>query len=309
MRQNPLSPRVLVLSWAAALLAWPFTWLLLAVAQGLGTRVAGGSWIGVAVPLGLHPWGVVNEPSIAFANTEASLFLYWLPPQLVALAVALLLPTLAPVPPSWRSEAFVFQLATASAVLGLGWAPPLGIADGPAAGLARFWEISPTVFVSVSAAVGAFVVQIPGMRMASRLWVEPGGPTRRRRLLVALGHAFVPAVGWGCAVIALGWRFPLEAVVTAGAVLLGTLVGAWLWVPRAPLRPRPEVGWGNAVAVAVLGIAAFAGALWAGAPRGGGGRAIVWGEAGQTANLRPGVEVVRLTMHPAPKKPPARSAP
>ena len=309
MRQNPLSPRVLLLSWAMALFAWPFAWLLLAVAQGLGVRVAGGGWIGVAVPLGLHPWGVVNEPSIAFANTGASLFLYWLPPQMVALAVALLVPTVVPVPPSWRSETFVFQLATASTVLGLGWAPPLGVADGPASGLARFWQIPPTVFVSVSAAVGAFVVQIAGMRMASHLWSEPGGPTRRRRVLVALGHAVVPAIGWAVTVIALGWRFPQEAVVTAGTVLLGTLLGAWIWVPRSPLRPRPEVGWGNVIAAAVIGIAAFAGALWAGAPQGGGGRAVVWGDLGQTNNLRPGVKVVRLTMRPAPKKPPVPSTP
>jgi hypothetical protein len=305
MRKNPLSPRVLVLSWAAALLAWPLAWLSLAVAQGLGTWAAGGNWIGVAVPLGLHPWGLVNQPSIAFADTEASLFLYWLTPLIWALAVTVLLPTLVPVPPSWISEAFVFQLATASAVLGLGWAPPLGIADGPAAGLARFWDIPPTVFVSVSAALGAFVVQIAGMRMTSHLWGEPGGPTRRRRVLVALTHAFVPAAAWGLAVRALRWEFPLEAVVTAATVLAGTLLGAWLFVPRAPLRPRPDVGWGKVVAVAVLGIAAFSAALWAGAPRRGGCRALVWGEPGQTSNLRPGMEVVRLTLHPAPRKPPA----
>ncbi len=298
-----------MLSWAAALLAWPLAWLLLAVGQGLGTWTAGGAWIGVALPLGLHPWGVVNEPSIAFANTGTALLGYWLAPSLAALAATLLGPTLVPVPPSWISEVFVFQLATASAVLGLGWAPPLGIADGPAAGLARFWGISPMVFVSISAVVGAFVVQIAGIRMSSHLWAEPGGPTRRRRVLVALAHAFVPAAGWGLAVIALGWRLPLEAVVTAGAVLVGTLLGAWLWVPRAPLCLRPAVGWGNVLAVAVLGIAAFAGALWAGGPRGGGGVALVWGEPGQTNNVRPRVEVVRLTMHPAPKQPPAPSAP
>ena len=97
--------------------------------------------------------------------------------------------------------------------------------------------------------------------------------------------------------------------MTAGTVLLGTVLGGWLWVPRAPLQPRPEVVWGKVVAVAVLGIAAFVGALWAGAPRGGGGRAVVWGALGQTNNLRPGVEVVRLTMHPAPRRPPAQSTP
>jgi hypothetical protein len=296
----------MVLSWGMALLAWPMAWLILAVAQGLGTVIAGGSWIGFSVPLGLHPWGLVNEPSIAFAGTRGALFLYWLMPPFAALALAALLPTVVPVPPSWLSEVGIFQLAVACAVLGLGWAPPLGVADGPAAGLARFWEVSPGVFLAVTTVLGALVVQLAVARLASHLWAEPGGPLRSRRLLTALAHGFVPAVGWAVAVVVQGWAVPPLAVVTTAAVLLGVLVGGWSWVPSSPLHPRPELHRRTVVALVVLGAAVFAVASWAGAPRRGHGTAFVWGFPGETNNVRPGMAVVRVMPLHAPKKPPAR---
>ena len=306
MRLNPLSPRVLVLSWGVALVAWPLAWLLLAAAQGLGTVVAGGGWIGFAVPLGLHPWGLVNEPSIAFADTRAALLLYWLAPPVAALAVAALLPTVVPVPRSWLSEVGVFQLAVACAVLGLGWAPPLGVSDGPAAGVARFWALSPRLFLAITTVVGAGVVQLAVTRLASHLWAEPGGPRRTRRLLVAVAHTFVPAALWGLVVVGQGWAVPPIAVFTTTAVLVGALLGAWLWVPRSPLHPNPLLRWGAVVGVTVVGAVVFVAASWAGAPRRGHGTAFVWGYPGETNNVRPGMAVVRLMPLPAPKKPPAR---
>jgi hypothetical protein len=306
MRLNPLSPRVLLLSWGVALVAWPLAWLLLAVAQGIGTVIAGGGWIGVAAPWGIHPWGLVNEPSIAFADTRVALVLYWLAPPLAALALAALLPPLLPVPPSWVSEVAVFQLATASAVLGLGWAPPLGVADGPAAGLARFWGVSPVLFVVVAAGLGVGVVQLAVARLTGHLWTEPGGPRRSRRILVVLAHTLVPAVIWAIAVIAEGWAISLVSVVTAAFVLAGSLFGAWLWMPSSPLHPRTHLRWRTTVVIGALGIVVFVVAAWAGAPGRGHGTAFVWGLPGETNNVRPGMAVVRLTPLPAPKRPPAR---
>jgi hypothetical protein len=283
---------VLLLSWTVALVAWPLAWLLLAVAQGIGTVIAGGGWIGVAVPIGLHPWGLVNEPSIAFADTRMALFFYWLAPSLAVLMVAMVLPTVLPVPRSWSAEVGVFQLATACAVLGLGWAPPLGVGDGPAAGLATFWGVSPTVFVAVAAFVGAAVVQVAIARLCGHLWMEPGGPRRSRRLAVACAHALPPAALWGAAVVAQGWAIRLLDVVGAGVVLAGIHIGA---------------GRRRSVAMAgVVGLVVFAFALWAGAPAYGHGKALVWGFPGRTNNVRPGLAVVRLTPLRAPRKPPAR---
>ena len=297
---------MLLLSGAGALVTWPLAGLLLAVAQGGGTVVAGGGWIGVAVPMGLHPWGLVNEPSIAFADTRLALFLYWLAPSLAVLAVATVLPTVVPVPRSWGSEVGVFQLAAACAVLGLGWAPALGVGDGPAAGLATFWGVSPTTFVAVAALAGAVVVQLAVARLCGHLWMEPGGPRRTRRLAVACAHALPPAAIWGAAVIAQGWAIRPLGLVGSGAVLLGVLLGAWLWMPASPLHPRPQVRRRSAALLGAVGVGVFALALWAGGPARGRGRALVWGLPGRTNNVRPGLAVFRLTPPPAPKTPPAR---
>jgi hypothetical protein len=306
MRDSPLSPRVLVLSWAVALFAWPLAWLLLAAAQGVGTVIAGGGWIGVAVPMGLHPWGLVNEPSIAFADTRAALVLYWLAPPLAALVFASLVPTVVPVPASWVSEVAVFQLAAASAVLGLGWAPPLGVADGPASGVEVFWGVSPALFVSLAAVIGAAVVQLAVARLCGHLWIEPGGPRRGRRVMVACAHALPPALVWGVAVFAQGWAIHPLSLVTAGGVLAGTLIGAWVWMPRSPLHPRPHVRWWAAMVTGAAGVTVFALALWAGAPARGHGTALVWGLPGRTNNVRPGMAVVRITPLPSRRRPPAR---
>ena len=155
MSSSPLSGRVVLLSLGLAAVAWPLAWLLLAVAQGLGVLLAGGSFIGVSLPLGHHPWALVNQPSVAFASSRAALWGYWLAPALVALALAIALPLLAPTGRRWGGELLVNHLALAFAVLGLGWAPPLGLGDGPARGLERFFEIPPLAFLAGCALAGA----------------------------------------------------------------------------------------------------------------------------------------------------------
>ena len=305
MRLNPLSGRVLALSWCAALVAWPLVWLILACAQGIGTLLAGGDWIGVAIPFGADPWALVNEPTVAFAGSRAALVSYWLAPPLAALAVAALLPTLVPVPRGWLAEVGVLQLAVSSATLGLGWSGPLGVVDGPACGLERFWGVGPSMFIVASAALGAAVAQLAVVRLNGHLWEMPGGPLRSRRVLVAVAHAFPPAGVWLAAAMLQGWGVPPSAIVTTGVVLAGTLVGGWAWMPHAPLRLHPTVGRGRVVAVAALGLLAFGAASWAGAPRGGHGSAIVWGVPRETSNARPGMAVIRITPLRARKTPPA----
>ncbi len=294
-----------MLSWGAALVAWPLAWLVLASAQGIGTLLAGGGWIGVAVPFGAHPWGLVNEPTVAFAACRAALVSYWLAPPLVALALAVLLPTLVPVPPGWLSEVGVFQLAVSSATLGLGWGAPLGVANGPACGLERFWGVPPSVFVVASALLGATVVQLAVARLNGHLWGEPGGPLRSRRLVVVVAHALPPAVVWVAVARVQGWDVPPAAVLTMAAVLVCALVGGWIWTPHAPLRPRPDVGWGQVLGVVALGFLVFGAAAWAGAPRRGQVVGFVWGVPRETSNVPAGMAVIRFTLLPAQRKPQA----
>jgi hypothetical protein len=306
MRLNPLSLRVLVLSWAVALVAWPAAWALLAVAQGVGVLLVGGGWIGLALPLGLHPWGIVNEPTVAFAGSTGALYLYWLAPSLLALLVAATLPTLAPVPGGWLAELAVFQLSLAAAALGLGWAPPLGVADGPAAALARFWRVQPGLFVALAAGAGVLTIQFSVVRLAGHLWSRPGGPTRSRRLLVVLAHGFAPAVAWAAAVSLSGFAVAPRALLTMGAVLTGALLGAWLWVSRSPLRHPHEPRLWVMIGVALVGVAAVVALLSVGSSGRGKGKAMLWGREGMTSNVRVGMDVVQLMPHRARRTPPAR---
>jgi hypothetical protein len=201
---HPLSWRVVLLSWALAIVLWPVAWWGLTVAQGLGVVLAGGDWIGVAVPLGAQPWALVNQPGIAYASSRAALWGYWLAPLLAPAVLAGLLPWLAPAPSrGWAGELALFHVAFASAALGLAWAPPLGVADGPAAGLFRFWKIAPRHTLAVAALVAVVAVQGSVIRLAARWWAAPGGPLAAdaRRLAARRRGGGIP-VGAGLAAAA-----------------------------------------------------------------------------------------------------------
>ena len=273
MRLSPLSPRVVVLSWGMALIAWPLAWLLLAVAQGLGTVVAGGGWIGFAVPLGAPPLGAGERAEHRVRGHARRA------PPLLAGTAARRAGGRRPgcrrwcrSRRSWLSEVGVFQLAVACAVLGLGWAPPLGVADGPAAGWRASGACSSPVFLAVSTVVGAVVVQLAVTRLASHLWVEPGGPRRTRRLLVAARPRLrAGRAGGAWRSSAWGGRSHRSPCSTAARCWSAPLLGAWLWVPRSPLHPRPHLRWRAVVGVAVVGavvfVAAFVGGGAAAGPR------------------------------------------
>ena len=310
MPAHPLSWRVVLLSWAVAVALWPVAWWGIAIAQALGVLLAGGSWIGVAVPLGAQPWALVNEPGIAFASSRAALLGYWLAPLFVPALVALLGPWLLPAPSrGWAGELAVFHLAFASAALGLAWAPPLGVADGPAAGLLRFWKIEPSHVIAIAAVVAAVSVQGAVVRLAARWWAAPGGPRRGRRLRTAFVHGVMPALGWAAVALLAGWRPPERSLQLLGVVLLGALAAGFLWVPGSPLRRFEQPETKVLLRAAAVAVVVAAAALWAGRPAGGQARALLWGAPGETNNVR--TEMVRVPLTPprAPAAPPAPSAP
>lgn len=299
----------MVLSWLLAALVWPLLLVALPAAQGLGVAVVGGEWIGLAAPWGAQPWALVNQPGVGFAATRAALWGYWLPPWLLAALLALLLPPFVPSGKGWASELALFHLAMAAAVLGLGYAPALGVEDGPAAGLRVFWRWPTGPVLLALGAVGGVGAAMACLRLASPLWLAPGGPTRRRRVLLALLHAGVPLVLWLCAVHLQGWRprppAPLAAIGVFGAAVVGV---AWL-VARAPLVRRPAAGALTYLAAALCA-AAIGGLLgWAGASRQGAPAGFLWGEERTTSNVRRGTVRTILKPLPARTTPPAPSAP
>lgn len=294
MSSSPLSGRVVLLSLALAAVTWPLAWLLLAVAQGLGVLLAGGSFIGVSLPLGQHPWALVNQPSVAFASSRAALWGYWLAPALAALALAVLLPLLVPTGRRWGGELVVTHLALALAVLGLGWAPPLGLGDGPARGLERFFDISPLAVMGGCALAGAVAAPLSILRLSGSLWHVPHSLTRARRLAVVAVHGLGPAAGWLALSFLLGWRTGSVPVITTGAVLLGAVLAAWLWVPRAAITRRDAPSSGRIVAAWLVGLVVLALALWAGTPAGRAPRALLWSKPNATNNIRVDWKVVPL---------------
>ena len=288
------------------MLAWPLVWTMLAVAQGVGAQLAGGSFIGISVPLGAHPWGIVNQPSVAFAATRAALWGYWLAGTLVAVAVALLLPTVVPVPDTWCWELFVFHLATASSVLGVGWASGCGVGDGPIAGLRTFWDVPTLTSLGVAAGV-ALATSIPAVnRLGGHLWTVPGGATRGRRVLVALLHGWVPWLLWIVVTLALGWPLSEWSIIGSAAAAVGCLIGALGLTPRAATHPRTEIGTGILAVTLFLGVSVSAALVWAGTPRLGEPLVILWGTRTMTNNIRPGWKVLSLRATPPPAAPVSR---
>lgn len=283
-----------MLSLGLAAVAWPLAWLLLAVAQGLGVLLGGGSFIGVSLPLGQYPWALVNQPNVAFASSRAGLWGYWLAPSLVALALAIGLPVLAPTGRRWGGELLVNHLALAFAVLGLGWAPPLGLGDGPARGLDRFFGVSPVAFLGACALAGAVAAPLAVLRLGSGLWHVPQSLTRARRLAVVAIHALGPAISWLGLSVLLGWRTGPRPMMTTGAVLGGAVIAAWLWVPRAGIIRREAPGTGRIVAAGILGLVVLALALGAGAPSGRAPRALLWSKPSATNNIRVTWKVIPL---------------
>lgn len=302
---HPLQLRLLLLSWLLAALWWPLLWLALPAAQGVGVVVVGGEWIGLSAPWGAQPWALVNQPSVGFAATWDSLLGYWLPPLLLPFLLALLLPPFMPSGRGWVSELLVYHGATAAAVLGLGWAPLLGVGDGPTAGLEVFWGISPLLVLGATAVAGVAGATMASLRLASHLWLAPGGPTRRRRVLVPLLHGGVPLVLWLVMVGLGGWRPSLGIVLVPVAVVALAAVASGWYLTHAPLTRRPPAGWGSFLAAAVLaatvgGVLALAGASQRGGPKG-----YLWGEERMTSNVRSGTVRIQLTWPPGRRVPPA----
>lgn len=308
MTSHPLQLRVLLLSWLLAAVLWPLMWLLLPLAQGVGVAAVGGEWIGVSAPWGAQPWAMVNQPGIGFAATRHALLGYWLPPLVLPLLLALLLPPLMPSGEGWVSELSVYHFATAAAVLGLGLAPPLGVSDGPAAGLEVFWRFPSLAVVLLGAGAGVLGATMASLRLASPLWLAPGGPTRRRRLLVPLLHTGAPLGLWLGVVCVAGWQPRTAAAVVGGGVVgLAVVASAW-FVTHAPLVRRRAPGWGAIVLTGLLAVVVGGALAWAGAPLQGAPKGFLWGQERMTSNVREGTVRIELKRRPAQTVPRGSSA-
>ena len=303
---HALSLRSVLLSWALALAVWPLAWALPVLAQGLATAAVGGDWIGASIPWGQVPWALVNEPGIAFAASRSAVLSYWLPPLLLPLALAVALPLLWPTSGRWVAELALFHAALASAVLGLAWATPLGMVDGPGTGLVRFAGLPPRLVALGLPLLACIAAPLAFRRLGGRLWPAWGGPTRRRRLALVLVHGALPGAAWICGACLLGWSMSPAALAGVAAVLVGSLLAGFVLVPRAALRAELSIGPKTLLAIALVAVAVLPVALWAGASHGGRPLALLWGQPTLTNNIRPAMLRRQLTLPRAATGRPAR---
>jgi phage shock protein PspC (stress-responsive transcriptional regulator) len=293
---------LLCTSWAFGLLAWVLVWWALPACQGFAVALAGGQWIGLAVPPWTQPWALVNEPSVGFAATRTALWSYWLSPFLAAAVLALLLPQL-PTGSSWGARLLLLHLALAAANLGFAWLPGLGVEDGLLAGLARFFGLDPVLAPWGGVALTVLLQAPPLAWFASHLWHGPGGPTPARKLRLWAAHLVPPAASWLAAVAFTAPQLPRRSLATflaAQLLALALLLGR---KPPHPLgarelgRTTPFLAWALVLLLAVPSWVAFAPA--AGRPKG-----YLWGRERLTSNVRR--EVLRLPLklplgHGAPR--------
>lgn len=305
MTPTPFRASVLLASWSLALLAWTLVWWALPLAQGIGTWLVGGQFIGLALPTWTQPWALVNEPSVGFAATRTALWSYWLSPFLLAVFLALGATQL-PVGPSLARQLFFLHLSAAAAHLGLAWLPGLGRDDGLVAGITRFfrWPAEPTLWGGAFAA-GAMGC-LPLRQLASYLWWQPKGPTPWRRFALWLTHSLLPAVAWSAAVSLTAPHLPRRSLVSLAFAQLLVLMGLLASRPGHPLRQRelaPASPWLAWAAVLVFSVPSF----YLFSPVGGKPKGFLWGKEGVTSNVRREIHRLPVTRPLGPAALPAPS--
>ncbi len=296
---------VLLASLGLALLAWTLVWWALPLAQGIGTWLVGGQFIGLALPTWTQPWALVNEPNVGFAATRTALWSYWLSPFLVAVFLALGA-TQVPVGPSLARQLFLVHLSAAAAHLGLAWLPGLGLEDGLVAGITRFfrWPAKPTLWGGALAA-GALAC-LPLRQLASYLFWQPQGPTPWRRFALWLAHSLLPAVAWTAAVGLTAPHLPRRSLTGLALAQLLVLMGLLTSRPGHPLRHRelaPASPWLAWAAVLVFSLPSF----YLFSPAQGKPKGFLWGNERVTSNVRREIHRLYLTRLLAPAALPAPS--
>lgn len=290
-RPNPLTPKGLLASWLAGLIALPLALFVAAGGQGFGALLAKAGWIGLSVPWDRQAWALVNQPVLNFASLPSASG-YWLGSWIAPLAVAALAIPLSLRLKSLATQLFVVQAAWMAAVIGASWQPAL---DPHLSHLARWlvfrdlpvelrW-LSP---ILVAAVVVPIVLRLIAIARITRYHLRRG----RRLALVAIHLVPVP-LAWAAVTTTLRGEFQLEASIATGVPLLVVLMVAWIGYPAPlthPVTPVAARAFGLLAVSLVLAWAAF----WtAGRPLPDDRAAAVqWGRAGSSNNIRPWMEPV-----------------
>ena len=300
MRSNLdlMAPRLLVVSWLAAAVAYPLTLMTAVLGQGLGALAGSCGWIGLSLPVDRQVWALVNQPVLNFAALPIASG-YWLGSLALPLAVGTLLLPFMPRPRSLVAELAAVHIAWAAAVLGVAWLPVLDMRDGH---FARWLTLHgmPSSVVWIMPVVGAGIALLPTIRLLelARRYRQHTG--RSYRLAVVWVHLIVPLLLWAALASTIHGSLIVSGIVAAALVTTTSLVFAWFRYPAPFVHPLREPSPGDVVFVAAVA-AVLAAFLWLGGRPLEGGRSagLQWGNASALNNVRQWVDpIVLFPVHP-----------
>lgn len=300
MRSNfdLMAPRLLVVSWLAAAVAYPLTLMTAVLGQGLGALAGGCGWIGLSLPVDRQVWALVNQPVLNFASLPMATG-YWLGSLALPLAVGTLLLPLMPRPRSLAVELAAVHIAWTAAALGVAWLPVLDMRDGH---FTRWLALHgmPSGAVWLTPVVGAGIVLLPTIRLLqlARRYRPHSG--RSYRLVVVCVHLILPFLLWVALAFTVHGSLIVSGIVAAALVATTGFVFAWFRYPAPFVQPLRELSPRDVVVVAAVA-AVLAVILWLGGRPLEGGRSagLQWGNASAFNNVRPWIDATVLSLaHP-----------
>ena len=229
------APSVIVLSWTAAIAAYPAALMAAVIGQGVGAVAGGCQWIGFSLSLDRQVWALVNQPVLNFASLPSATG-YWLGSLILPVLLAATLIPLLPRKRSLLAELVLIQVTWAASVIGIAWLALvdrndghlirwLGLQDLPADGV---W-LAP-VFASL---MGLF----PTLRLLALARRRRPDTGRLYRFRLVLVHFAVPAALWAGAAAVVDDPVPLDAMIAISFPLFAAMALAWLRYP-APFAHR-----------------------------------------------------------------------
>ncbi len=292
-----LTPHNVLISWLFAAFTMPLTLVIAAAGQGIGAWFGGCSWIGITLPLGRPVWALVNEPSIHFASLGAADG-YWLGSLALPLLLALLAPGSIPRARRIGSELLMIQLAWAAALIGLGWLPFLDPSDSHLVHWLDFHRLSPT-WIWAAPAIAAVTALLATRRLVDLLRSASPHAGPVARLITAILHLWLPAVGWVLLNGIVAGPAPRRALLAATIPCAAAAAAAIFAHPPGHhhrLEPVSTTTWLGALAtVLVTGVLVWC----AGRPLPHQHNAgILWGRPLATNNIRSWVSPHTYLIHP-----------
>jgi hypothetical protein len=287
------APSVIVLSWTAAIAAYPAALMVAVVGQGLGALAGGCQWIGFSFSINRQVWALVNQPVLNFASLPSATG-YWLGSLILPVLMAATLIALLPRKRSLLAELVLVQMSWAASVIGIGW---LSLVDRNDGHLIRWLDLHDlaTAGVWLAPVIASLLGLIPTLRLLALARRRRPDTGRLYRFRLVIFHFAVPVALWAGAAFAVGDTVPLDATIAVSFPLCAATALAWLrYPPPFAHRLKQPSRSGLAVLIAAAAACAIATTV-AMRPRPDGMcPGVLWATPQPFNNIRPWIDAVPL---------------